>query len=171
MLAPPPGDAYNFLLKYVNPPSMLESSGHYTHTTASLISYPLAIVNIFVSYGLIHIYFHRSAYPDFLPKIRATLPVTIFFFLSNVYLAIAPYVPPSDGESVYESLPYYLHCVVALGIFAVGGIYWVIWARILPRIGGYKLQVKTIIEDDGWSRSLFVKVPREENQDNSIVVG
>lgn len=142
MLAPPPGDAYNFLL--------------------NLISYPLAIVNSFVSAGLIHIYLTKKSgkYADFNPKIRATLPVVVFFFLSNVYLVIAPYVPPTDGESVYESLPYYLHCVVGLAIFAVGGIYWVIWAVILPKVGGYTLVKETITEADGWSRSLFVKVPR-----------
>ncbi|KAL3490639.1 amino acid/polyamine transporter I [Aspergillus germanicus] len=140
MLAPPPGDAYNFLV--------------------NLISYPLSIVNVFVSAGLIYIYLTREKnFPNWNPGIRATLPVTIFFCLTNVYLVIAPYIPPSDGQNVYNDLPYYLHCVVALGIFAAGAIYYLVWAVALPRFGGYVLVKETVVDADGWSRSVFTKLP------------
>ncbi|KAJ5774124.1 hypothetical protein N7457_009020 [Penicillium paradoxum] len=143
MLAPPPGDAYNFLV--------------------NLISYPLSIVNFFVSAGLVYIYLTKDKnFPDWSPGIRATLPVTIFFMLSNLYLAIAPYVPPSDGQSVYEELPYYLHCVVALALFAAGAIYYVVWAVLLPRIGGYVLVKESVVDADGWSRSVFTRMPTAE---------
>ncbi|KAJ5500031.1 Amino acid/polyamine transporter I [Penicillium expansum] len=143
MLAPPPGDAYNFLL--------------------NLISYPLSIVNFFVAAGLVHIYLTKEKnYPNWKPAVHATLPVTIFFMLSNLYLAIAPYVPPSDGQNVYEQLPYYLHCVVALGLFAAGGIYYVVWAVLLPRFGGYVLVKESVVDADGWSRSVFTKLPQAE---------
>ncbi|KAJ5171729.1 hypothetical protein N7492_004322 [Penicillium capsulatum] len=139
LLAPPPGDAYNFLV--------------------NLISYPLAIINTFVAAGLIYIYLNKAKFPDWNPGIRATLPVTIFFFLSNVYLVIAPYIPPSDGQNVYEELPYYLHCVVALGLFAAGAIYYIVWAIILPKVGGYVLVKESVVDADGWSRSVFTRVP------------
>ncbi|KAL1993155.1 hypothetical protein VTN49DRAFT_3104 [Thermomyces lanuginosus] len=142
MLAPPPGDAYNFLL--------------------NLISYPLAIVNVFVSAGLIWIYLNPSKFPSWSPGIRATLPVVIFFFLSNVYLTVAPYIPPDEGESVYEQLPYYLHCVVAIGVFALGGVYYIFWAILLPRIFKYSLIKDTIVGADGWSRTVFVRVPQDQ---------
>ncbi|KAL4960402.1 high affinity methionine permease [Aspergillus stella-maris] len=146
MLAPPPGDAYNFLL--------------------NLISYPLALVNVFVSAGLIYIYILPPStlsqkFPSWSPSIRATLPVTTFFCLSNIYLVIAPYIPPSAGQSVYEQLPYYLHCVVALGIFGAGGIYYLVWAVLLPYLGGYVLVRETVVDSGGWSRSLFRRVPRD----------
>lgn len=145
MLAPPPGDAYNFLL--------------------NLISYPLSIVNIFVSAGLIYIYVTKArGFPDWNPGVHATLPVTIFFFLSNVYLTIAPYIPPDEGNSVYKSLPYYLHCVVALGIFGAGAVYWLFWTVILPYFGRYVLVRKTVVEPDGWSRSVFTHVPIESEE-------
>ncbi|BDD64038.1 hypothetical protein MAP00_008886 [Monascus purpureus] len=140
LLAPPPGDAYNFLL--------------------NLISYPLSIVNIFVSAGLIYIYVTKARnFPDWAPGIRATLPVTIFFFLSNIYLTVAPYIPPDEGNNVYKSLPYYLHCVVALGIFGFGALYWIVWTIILPYFGRYVLVRQTVIDADGWSRSVFTHVP------------
>lgn len=84
----------------------------------------------------------------------------LFFFLSNVYLVIAPFVPPSDGNDIYETLPYYLHCVVGWGIIAVGGVYWVVWAVILPRLGGYELVREQYTEsEDGWVRWRFVRRP------------
>ncbi|KAL3436863.1 amino acid/polyamine transporter I [Aspergillus tetrazonus] len=149
MLAPPPGDAYNFLV--------------------NLISYPLAIVNVFVSAGLIYIYLTKEKnFPNWAPGIRATLPVTIFFCLSNIYLVVAPYIPPSAGQSVYEELPYYLHCVVALGIFALGAIYYLVWAVAMPRLGGYVLVKETVVDADGWSRSVFTKMPVSRVKDEGL---
>ncbi|KAJ5095944.1 hypothetical protein NUU61_005300 [Penicillium alfredii] len=140
MLAPPPGDAYNFLL--------------------NLISYPLSIINAFVSIGLIHIYLTKDKnFPNWSPGIRATLPVAVFFLLSNLYLVVAPYVPPSAGQSVYKELPYYLHCVVALGLFALGALYYVVWAVLLPWLGGYVLVKESVVDADGWSRSVFTHLP------------
>ncbi|KAK4953041.1 methionine permease [Elasticomyces elasticus] len=137
MLAPPPGDAYNFIL--------------------NVISYPLAIVNSFVAAGLVWLYFHRQSW-NWNPPFKATLPVAIFFLLSNIYLVVAPFVPPSDGQSIYESLPYWSHCVVGWGIIAGGGVYWLFWAVILPKIGGYQLVRETVVDDvDGWERSFFVR--------------
>ncbi|KAK6428186.1 methionine permease [Oleoguttula sp. CCFEE 5521] len=120
---------------------------------------PLAIVNTFVALGLILLYTHRTAY-DWNPPFRATLPVVIFFFLSNVYLVVAPFIPPDDGQSIYESLPYWLHCVVGWGIFAGGGLYWLIWAKIVPKIGKYELVREATVDSvDGWERHYFVRKP------------
>ncbi|KAF1979462.1 amino acid transporter [Bimuria novae-zelandiae CBS 107.79] len=139
MLAPPPGDAYNFIL--------------------NVISYPLAIVNVFVAGALIHLYLHKEAW-NWNPPIKATLPVAVFFLLSNIYLTVAPFVPPSDGNSVYETLPYYLHCVVGIGIILAGGVYWVIWAIILPKVGRYTLEREVVVDEiDGWERHVFKRVP------------
>jgi hypothetical protein len=79
--------------------------------------------------------------------------------LSNLYLAIAPYVPPSAGQNVYEELPYYLHCVVALGLFAAGAIYYLAWAVLLPWYGGYVLVKESVVDADGWSRNVFTRLP------------
>ncbi|KAM7189915.1 high-affinity methionine permease [Naviculisporaceae sp. PSN 640] len=139
ILAPPPGDAYNFIL--------------------NLISYPLAIVNCFVAGGLVYLYLNKEAW-NWAPPIKATLPVVVFFLLSNIYLVVAPFVPPEDGQNIYDNLPYWIHCVVGFGVIAAGGIYWLIWAVLLPKIGGYELVQETVIDDiDGWERQIFVKKP------------
>lgn len=126
-----------------------------------MISYPLAIVNVFVAGGLIHLYLHPFSIhrtpQQWSPPLKATLPVAIFFLLSNIYLVIAPFVPPTNGQNIYDSLPYYLHCIVGIAIFVAGAIYWVVWAQILPRIGGYELVKDIIVEEDGWGRAQFSK--------------
>ncbi|KAH7014452.1 amino acid/polyamine transporter I [Microdochium trichocladiopsis] len=137
VLAPPPGDAYNFI--------------------SNLISYPLAIVNTFTAAGLVHLYLNRAAW-KWNPPFSATLPVVVFFMLSNIYLVIAPFVPPEEDGSVYEELPYWIHCVVGFGIIFAGGVYWLIWAVVLPKLGGYRLEREVVVDDiDGWERNLFIK--------------
>ncbi|KAI9658660.1 MAG: hypothetical protein M1821_002220 [Bathelium mastoideum] len=148
MLAPPPGDAYTFSMPTPSPKTL---------TFLNVISYPLSIVNIFVAFGLTYLYFNRDKY-NWHPPIRASLPVTLFFLLSNIYLAVAPYVPPdSPDQNIYTSLPYWLQCVVGLGIIAAGGVYWIIWAVVLPRLGKYELEKEVIVGSDGWTRNIFVK--------------
>src|SRR5688500_5751742 len=99
----------------------------------SMISYPLSVVNLLVSAGLIHIYLFPSRYPGWAPGIRATLPVTFFFFLSNIYLTVAPFLPPpTPKDNIYVNLPYYVHCLAGLGVFVVGALYWVMWLKVLP---------------------------------------
>lgn len=141
ILAPPPGDAYNFIL--------------------NLISYPLSIVNIFVALGLMLVYLDQSSpkkYYGWNPSIRATFPVVLFFFLTSVYLVIAPLIPPEDpSQNIYKSLPYYLHCLVGIGLFLFGLIYWLIWARILPRIRGYELVNRITVGSDGLSKTEIYK--------------
>ncbi|MBE3049517.1 hypothetical protein IMZ48_44860 [Candidatus Bathyarchaeota archaeon] len=129
-------------------------------TPPSVISYPLAVVNAFVSAGLIHLYCNRAAY-NWHPPISATLPVVVFFFLSNVYLIVAPFVPPTEGQNIYDTLPYWIHCVVGFAIIGSGGVYWVIWAKILPKLGKYELVQETVMDKiDGWERTVITRKPK-----------
>lgn len=80
--------------------------------------------------------------------------------LSNIYLVIAPFVPPEDDQNVYESLPYWIHCVVGFAVLAAGGVYWVFWAKVLPKLGHYELARETVVDEiDGWEANVFVRKP------------
>ncbi|PRT57032.1 High-affinity methionine permease [Wickerhamiella sorbophila] len=152
LLAPPPGDAYNFIL--------------------NLISYPLSVVNAAVSFGLIVIYLTKDKHkywPDWDPPLKATLPVAVFFFLASLYLVAAPFIPPDAGQNVYESLPYYLHCVVGLGLFGGGFIYWLIFFVAIPYFGGYRLESKCEIDSKGWPRNHITRV--YDHEDDASTVG
>ncbi|KAK3937989.1 putative high affinity methionine permease [Diplogelasinospora grovesii] len=144
MMAPPPGDAYNFIL--------------------NLISYPLAIVNTFVAAGLAWLYLNRKSW-NWHPPFSASLPVVVFFMISNIYLVVAPFVPPDPGQNVYKSLPYWIHCVVGFGIILAGGVYWLVWAVVLPKFGRYQLVRETVVDEiDGWERNVFVRKPLGEGE-------
>lgn len=150
IIAPPPGDAYNFIL--------------------NLISYPMNIVNFFISAGLLWIYWQqRQGTLEWNPSIKAGTLITSFFMLSNLYLIIAPYIPPTNGDSVYISLPYWIHCVVAWGIFAFGGIYWAIWFYVLPRWGNYNLVDIDVLGDDGfWKKKIIREYYGSKNIQNKF---
>lgn len=140
IIAPPPGDAYNFVL--------------------NLISYPLNVVNLFVSVGLLWLHYKNyKGQQEWNPPIKAGIPIIAFFALASLYLVVAPYIPPTGGQSVYKSLPYWIHAVVTWGIFGVGLAYWVVWVQILPRLGGYNLVAKEVLGEDGFWKNEFHKIP------------
>lgn len=144
ILAPPPGDAYNFVL--------------------NLISYPLNVVNTLVGAGLLYLKWkNKKGSSAWNPPIKVNFMIVIFFTLSSLYLVVAPYIPPSAGQTVYNELPYYCHCVVTWGIFAIGAVYWFFWAKILPRFGNYNLTVEEVLGSDGFWRNKFFKVPHGQD--------
>ncbi|CAK5272707.1 unnamed protein product [Mycena citricolor] len=137
VLGPPPGDVYLFMI--------------------STSSYSLALVNTFVSFGLLLLY--TPAYRDFnwSPPFRAPWAITAAFCLTNVFLIVVPLVPPPLGKQVYEALPYYLHAVVAMSLGLVGVAYWYVWSVWLPRRGGYALEREWVVQEDGVPRWVFRK--------------
>ena len=52
-----------------------------------------------------------------------------------------------------------LHVVVSLGVFALGALYWFVWTILLPKYGNYRLERQWVVQSDGVSRGVFVKVP------------
>jgi hypothetical protein len=109
---------------------------------------------------LLHLYLNRTAW-NWHPPFKATLPVVGFFLLSNLYLVCAPFSPPDEGQNIYNDLPYWIHCVVGFGVIAAGAVYWLVWAKILPKVGGYELVREKVVDDiDGWERNAFKRRPR-----------
>ncbi|KAI8986737.1 amino acid transporter [Trametes punicea] len=148
VLMVPPGDAYLFML--------------------NLSSYPLALINMFVSGGLVFIHLPdvwlpnrlqklRTSY-DWRPPFRAWTLVVSFFFVSNIFLVVVPLMPPSGEYRVYDHLPYWLHVLVSWLISLGGVAYWYIWCVWLPRRGGYALVREWVRDDDGTSRRVVRRV-------------
>ncbi|KIY53737.1 hypothetical protein FISHEDRAFT_54980 [Fistulina hepatica ATCC 64428] len=140
MLAPPPGDAYLFII--------------------SLSSYSCAIINTLVSVGLLLLYLSSwmSAGREWKPPYHAPKLVVLLFFLSSIFLVVVPWIPPTNGTEVYEHLPYFLHALVALSVSLLGATYWYVRCVWLPRRGGYTLQREWVHQDDGTARQQFRRV-------------
>jgi len=140
LLLPPQGDAYLFFL--------------------SLVSYSFSLINVSVSAGLLYIHLRPDAASamGWNPPFRAYTGAVWFFFASNVFLVVVPFIPPAPGYQVFEHILYYLHCIVALAIGLMGVAYWYVKVIYLPRRGGYKLETEEV-EDYGISRTVFRRVP------------
>ncbi|KAI8825615.1 amino acid permease-domain-containing protein [Fimicolochytrium jonesii] len=142
LLAPPAGDAYDFVL--------------------NLSSYPLNVVNAAVALGLLSAYLPHRLRPQWAktwsPSIRASLPVVLFFTLISLFLVIAPWIAPSKPEeAVYKSLWYAIAPAVSVAFFVAGATYWLVWFVLLPRVGRYTLvPVQTKLKD-GTPVTVFVK--------------
>jgi len=56
-------------------------------------------------------------------------------------------MPPAAGKG--GSIPYFVFPVVGLGTLFIGVGYWVVYAKVLPRIGGYEISVEREVREDG----------------------
>jgi len=136
LIAPPPGPAYTLLV--------------------DLYAYPGAWINIFVAAGLIYLRYRKSE--GWTSPFSAWLPVIVVFLLANLFLAIAPFIPPPSGAGNDAGYPYYIFPVVGIVVLLLGGVYWAIWAKVVPKLRGYHLDEQTVVEDDGTESVRYVKV-------------
>lgn len=70
-----------------------------------------------------------------------------------------PFIPPDSGSGS-TSLPYYLSPVVALGMLALGVMYYLLRFVVLPWVFGYKLELRRVLLSDG-SRVSRYKMKRD----------
>lgn len=147
-------------------------------------SYPHALFNLLIAGGLLLLYTDAFRSYKWDPPFRAYKSAVVFFFLSNVFLAVVPMIPPSAGYEPYKHLPYYVsllgrsvqsdeleldslqsHVVIALFVGVLGLVYWFIFFRWIPERNGYTLKQVTIVEDNGVPRNVFRRIPRGMEQD------
>ncbi|GJJ15810.1 hypothetical protein Clacol_010088 [Clathrus columnatus] len=86
------------------------------------------------------------------PPFHAPKLVIMAFFISNLFLVIVPFIPPTAGSRVYEQLPYWTttqsHPVTGFLLSLIGIEYWYIWSIWRPKRYGYRLERKWVIQDD-----------------------
>ncbi|KAL5504704.1 hypothetical protein ACEPAH_7367 [Sanghuangporus vaninii] len=134
ILAPPPDVAYPFIL--------------------DVEGYPTQILNLLIIFGLFYL---RWKKPDAVRPFKVWWPVAFFFMATAVFLIVVPYIRPANGVGDTPPLPYYLYCLVAIGVLAGGVIYWAMWRQVLPRIGKYKLYPAKETLDDGTVVTVYKK--------------
>ncbi|KLT39208.1 high affinity methionine permease [Cutaneotrichosporon oleaginosum] len=136
IFALPPGDAYNFVI--------------------NTISYPLSVINAVIAFGIVYLQFRP--YPDWKKPGWGAVAAAAFFGAANVFLFVVPLTPPPAGGEPYTSLPYWTHAVAGWAVFGIGFVYWLLWAHVLPRVGGYTLVRQKEISSDGLVRNVFRRV-------------
>ncbi|KAF8129240.1 amino acid transporter [Boletus edulis] len=114
--------------------------------------YPTQIINFFIVIGL---FWMRWKRPDIPRPFKVWLPLAVFYLAAVVFLIVAPFLRPANGVGDTPPLPYYLYCLVGIGIMFVGFGYWAAWRVLLPKVFGYELVPHKEKLEDGTVVTLF----------------
>ncbi|KAL2261013.1 hypothetical protein VTK26DRAFT_4808 [Humicola hyalothermophila] len=114
LIAPPPGPAYNFIV--------------------NLYTYPGAWINTFVAGGLIYLQWSKTE--NWSSPWHTYLPISVIYFLLNIFLVVTPFVPPNKDWNA-DGYPYYAFPLVGTGVLLLGALYWLLWTKMVPRSGRY----------------------------------
>ncbi|KAI0327442.1 amino acid transporter [Cubamyces sp. BRFM 1775] len=108
-------------------------------------TYPEVIVNFLVVVGLLWLRWRR---PHLARPIKVWWPSAVFFLAATVFLLVTPFLRPQNGVGDTPPLPYYLYCLVSIGVVAGGILYWAIW-HVVPRWFGYEYGLRKDTLSDG----------------------
>lgn len=133
LFAPPAGEAYEFIV--------------------DLYTYPGAWINSFVAAGLIYLHWNKAE--NWTSPWHSYFPINLLYLLSNVFLAIVPFIPPLTQSKSY---PHYVFPLVGVSVLFLGVVYWTFWKIILPKLGGYKIVAERKILEDGGEVVRYKKV-------------
>ncbi|CAG8919557.1 unnamed protein product [Penicillium salamii] len=143
ILAPPAGDAFNFIV--------------------DLGVYPASFFGLLLTIGLVVTRIRRKRLQLPAPDYQAWYITIAFAILSHLYMVIMPWYPPSTGSTGGDvSFWYATYCAVALGIIALCGVYYYFWIKLLPRLQGFKWQQTVLKLEDGATAHRLVRVPKKD---------
>ncbi|TAQ85963.1 hypothetical protein B7494_g5719 [Chlorociboria aeruginascens] len=133
ILAPPAGDAFNFIV--------------------DLQSYPSNVFLAFLSFGLLLIRRKRKQAGIVDVEFRTWTAAIIFSLAVNVFLLIMPWYPPPGGRYGGDVSFCIGFCVV----------YYAIWMYVLPRFGHYEIRQELVsLEGENLKAHQLIKVPTSD---------
>ncbi|KAK5988318.1 High-affinity methionine permease [Cladobotryum mycophilum] len=138
IVAIPFGNAYNFIL--------------------DLEGYPGSVINFLVVAGLFYL---RYSEPKAHRPFKVWWPIAVFFMIGQAFQLVAPFLRPPGGKGDTPPLPYWLYCVVGIGILVASVLYWFIYWIAAPAIGGYTLEPHNEPLADGTNVVVYHRVPRK----------
>ncbi|KAJ5125023.1 uncharacterized protein N7515_008848 [Penicillium bovifimosum] len=139
IIAPPAGDAFNFVV--------------------DLAVYAMSFFGSLLTIGLVITRIRRARLNIPAPEYQAWHITVAFAILSNLYMVVMPWYPPTEGAHGGDvSFWYATYCAVALGIIGLCGVYYFVWIKLLPRIQGFKWEQTILKLDDGATAHRLVRV-------------
>ncbi|KAJ5088895.1 hypothetical protein N7456_012511 [Penicillium angulare] len=139
IIAIPFGDAYDFIV--------------------DLEGYPSSVINFLVVVGLFYL---RWSSPTVHRPFKVWWPVAFFFLVGQAFQLVAPFVRPPGGKGD-TSLPYWLASVIGIVVLILGVVYWAVWRKVLPWIGGYRLVPTHEQLADGTTVVIYKSVKEHQN--------
>lgn len=105
IVLPPPGKIYNFLV--------------------DIGGYPVSVISVAVSLGLLHL--HNSRSEGWTTPCRAPRAAILVSAASNILLLVLPWIPPIGGMGEDDQFPYFTYPATSLGVLGLGALYWFWW--------------------------------------------
>ncbi|TVY73502.1 High-affinity methionine permease [Lachnellula suecica] len=141
ILAPPAGDAFNFIV--------------------DLQSYPSNVFQFATTFGLLLIRRRRVRLGINNSEFRTWNVAILFSLAINIFILAMPWYPPPAGRFGGDvSFWYATYCAVGLAILGVCGIYYAFWIYIIPHFGKYEIRQELVqLEDETSKIHRLVKVP------------
>ncbi|TVY29172.1 High-affinity methionine permease [Lachnellula hyalina] len=141
IVAPPAGDAFNFIV--------------------DLQSYPSNVFLFLTTFGLFLIRRSRARIGIERAEFRTWNVAILFSLAVNIFILIMPWFPPTGGRYGGDvSFWYATYCAVGVAILALCGIYYAFWIYIIPHFGKYRIRQELVQLDDGSAKvHRLVKVP------------
>jgi amino acid transporter len=109
LVLPPPGEVYEFIV--------------------DLQQYPYTLITCAVTGGLLYLQYNHVAenWGTKKDRYRSPLPLTLLYFITNIFLIIMPWIPPPEPTG--SAFPYYSTPLAGIVILALGPLYWLYWRR------------------------------------------
>ncbi|KAJ5925246.1 hypothetical protein N7454_007885 [Penicillium verhagenii] len=143
ILAPPAGDAFDFIV--------------------DLSIYPANLFIFILTIGLLVTRRRRKRLNLQPAEYRAWNVAVGFSLLSNIFMLAMPWYPPSTGADGGDvSFWYATYCVTGLGIIGACVVYYYVWVWLLPKYYNYALRQTVLHGENGITAHRLVKVPLED---------
>jgi len=127
------------------------TSDTYTFVT-NIFIYTSNWIKVLLGVGLLLLTFKPSlGWKEQRTSFRSYPLLTIFWLTCLLFVLAAPFIP----NSLLASIPYYVVPALGTGMLAVGVLYWVVWAKLLPLLG-FHIQHEIIQLPDGSERVKYV---------------
>ncbi|KAM3424601.1 hypothetical protein BST61_g6591 [Cercospora zeina] len=135
VLTVPTGDVYSFILE--------------------VEGYPGQIIAFATALGLLWLRVRR---PDIHRPYKAWVPGVLIRMAIALALLAAPFFP-SEKQREKGVLGSAAYALVGIAILAFGVLYWYMFAKLVPRLRGYKLEDRTENLDDGTTITTIAHIP------------
>lgn len=135
IVAIPFGNAYNFII--------------------DLEGYPASVLNFLVVSGLFYLRFDK---PHAARPFKVWWPIAAFFMVGQAFQLVAPFLRPPNGVGDTPPLPYWLYCVVGIGVLLLSVVYWFVWWVAAPKLGRYRLEPRNEPLSDGTNVVVYHRV-------------
>ncbi len=103
---------------------------------------------VFLAIGLLYLNFTPSErWAEQRTTFRSSPLLTIFWLASLIFVVAAPFIP----NKFLKLIPFYVVPTLGTGMLAIGTVYWLFWAKVLP-ILGFDIQHEIVQMPDGSER-------------------